>query len=161
MCGNANGDNNALRYWMLCTVKFSIEVKEGFKWHTIECSAGSRRAQRLQNGGDVFLCYFYLFLYILFCFFIMFICVIKFNIIIENKSLSYIQHSKLNPFHPLSLPRSVMLKLSLKKKINLNFTLPIKKGIIYINISKEGKHLKLFIHINFSICWNSYAIKFN
>ena len=55
------------------------------------------------------------------CFFIMFICVIKFNIIIENKSLSYIHHSKLNPFHPLSLPRSVMLKLSLKKKLKSEF----------------------------------------
>ena len=41
-------------------------------------------------------------------------------------------------------------------------TLPIfKRGIIYINISKEGKHLKLPIHINLSLCWNFYVIKFN
>ena len=70
---------------MLCTVEFSIEFKEGFKWHTIRCSAGSRRAQRLQNGGDVFLCYV-LFIFIYFVmFFIMFICVVKFKIIIEKK----------------------------------------------------------------------------
>ena len=65
------------------------------------------------------------------------------------------KRSKLNPSQPfqrvLALPRSVKLKLPLKKK-NLNFTLPIKKGIIYINISKEEKHLKLPIHINFSRC---------
>ena len=30
----------------------------------------------------------------------------------------------------------------------MNFTLPINKGIIYINISKEEQHLKLPIHIN-------------
>ena len=51
----------------------------------------------------------------------MFICVIKFKIIIEKKSFSYIQHSKLNPFQPLSLPRSVMLKLSFKKHLKSEF----------------------------------------
>jgi len=61
----------------------------------------------------------------------------------------------------LAPPRNVKLKLPFKKSLNLNFTLPIKKFINYINIWKEAQYLKLPIYINFSIYWNSYSIKFN
>ena len=48
------------------------------------------------------------------------------------------QCSKLNPSQPfqrvLSLPISVKLKFPPKQILKLNFTLPIKKGVIYINI---------------------------
>jgi len=56
-------------------IEFSIEFKEGFKWHTIRCSAGSRRAQRLQNGGDVFLCYvLFIFIYFVLFFYYVYMC---------------------------------------------------------------------------------------
>ena len=54
---------------------------------------------------------------------------------------------KIEPF--LALPRSVKLKLPSKKNLKTEFY-PSKKGVIYINISKEGRHLKLPIHINLS-----------
>ena len=64
---------------------------------------------------------------------------------------------KIEPF--LALPKGsspshkCKVKIAFpKKNLKLNFTLPIKKGVIYINISKEGRHLKLPIHINLSRC---------
>ena len=61
---------------------------------------------------------------------------------------------KIEPFPSLpkgsSPSQKCKVKIDLQKKFKIwILPFPIKKGVIYINISKEGKHLKLPIYINF------------